>query len=191
MTVREDYTTKARVEDDLTLVPSDERTTRRLDTSLDAAHGAVDGHCHRVFTRTASAEARTFALDDASPILWTGDMATAPTMVEVRTSAGGAWTELPATAWAVREPAKPGHPYQAIARLGANWPAELFATVRVTAVWGWAAVPASVEQATRLLAVRYVARPKMAIMRSTPTDELLLYDPDVRHLLRPFVLGWS
>lgn len=185
----ERYTTKDALKRNLT-TKDGESLEATLDKALAAASDMVDHYCHRRFDRTA-AEARQFALDIETAVVWTDDIAALPTTVEIRTTNTDVWTALQAAEWSTRQPQQ-GHPYSALLRIGGRWPAELFPTVRVTAEFGWPAVPPSIEQATRLLAARYVVRPKDALlMAATAKGEMLRYDPDVKHLLRPFVRSWS
>ena len=182
--MREDYTTKSRVEDDLTLVADDTRTAQRIDAAMNASHAFVDDHCGRRFDRSAS-EAREFVAYYAADWLHVGDMAIVPTQVRIKRTRSGAWTVLdPASEWAVRPP-EHGRPWRVLLRPdGLCWPQDVFPRVEVTTEWGWAAVPAFIEEATRLIAVRYVARPKWSVMQfSSDGSSLLRVDPDVELIL--------
>ncbi|WP_419932030.1 hypothetical protein [Candidatus Poriferisodalis sp.] len=189
MTATETYATLAQVRNDLNIDADTDDRAAAVEPALNAAHDAVDRHCHRTFGKLDTAEAREFVVPYASELLTVPDMAEAPTQVVMRVEFSHPWDDEGLT-WTTR-PTPPGQPYAALIRIGGPWPAALFPTVAVTAKWGWPSVPASVTQATRLLAVRYISRFKKPLLADGPDGQLLRVDPDVRWLLRPFVRAWD
>ena len=188
MVAVETYTTVAQVKVDLNIDAGDSRENA-VEPAINGAHAAVDRHCRRTFARSAS-EARIFA--PRTPLEWlrVGDMAIMPTVVEVKDRRGGSWATLTADeGYAVRPP-EFDRPYRTLDRVDEYWPCDVITCVRVTAEWGWAAVPGDVTQATRLLTVRYVARFKNpTLSMANGMDELLRSDPDVRFLLKELRLS--
>ena len=189
MTTREDYVTLSQVHVDLNIDADLDSRSAVVEPALNAAHDAVDRYCRRQFDVTAS-QRRSFTLRRTRSWFRAGDMAYPPLMVEIRDKYDDdAWTTLETNKWVARPPQsdQPDWPMRTLDRIDDDWPQAVFSTVRVTGQWGWANVPSVVTQATRLLAVRYVARFKNTILAaaSHPSgmDELLRYDPDVKSLL--------
>ena len=149
-----------------------------------AAEAEIDSHCRRTFS-LGTAEARVFAARSARSVLRITDFATAPTLVEMRDGIGSAWRTV--TDWEAEEPAESGWPWTALVRPCGWQPRDSrqrrVATVRVTAEWGWASVPADVKGATRILTVRLSQRFQDPIMVSGG----LLGDPDVKRMLMPYI----
>jgi hypothetical protein len=136
-----------------------------LQRALRAASRRIDGTCHRVFYLAQTPTAREYDIagnvhyDRESGIysLMTDDIGSAAgVIVETGNGFGGSWTVLATSQY---ELAPVGalsrrRPYDSVRMLG-HWPGRL---ARITARWGWPRVPDQVEQATQLLAARYVAR---------------------------------
>jgi len=142
-----------------------------LQAAIDAATGDVDEHTGRRFDLDVSATARVFDGCGSSRILI--DDIGSLTGLAVETSADGStWSAVAVSdyepAWARR--------------------------VRVTARWGWSAVPAQVKQATILRAVALFKR-KDAPHGVAGFDGFgvvrLRQDPDVEALLQPFVRSFG
>lgn len=136
-----------------------------IDTIVSSASRQVDEYCVDQFWRAEPATARTFVAE--SPYsLWTGSFAsTDDLVVEFDGDDDGVFEELvPASGWQAEiTGVSPGRPYR---RLGFFHPHQLPGTsrwacalgarrarVRVTAHWGWSAVPSQVRQACLLLAI--------------------------------------
>jgi len=172
-------------------------TTTEDDTTLTicltAASRAVDDYCHRSFWIADAATARVYRTDGALHRLAEGDLlvthdiaATAGVVVETwdgttYTTADAASYELyPESAIAQSRPAT------GVLLPSARWCA--YRKLRVTARWGWPAVPDQVKQATLIQASRLWTRrdakgpvmgdPEFGSMR------LPMVDPDVRTLIQ-------
>lgn len=124
-----------------------------------AATELVVDHCGRDFNQTTTASARIYRADHPFR-LHVDDFHTITDLVVKTDDNDDATYE---TTWAtsdfVLEPFNgieggvTGFPYRTITAVESRrWPCSSRATVEVTAQWGWAAVPDSVKQATKLLA---------------------------------------
>ncbi len=138
-----------------------------LTIALDAAHDDLEGDCGRRFYLDETATAREYETDgrvveeSAGSVLLVDDIgSTLGLVVEsgsgVSFAAVGTYRALPANAL-VRGRAITGLRLSG----GGYWPdATGTDIVRVTARWGWPAVPPSIKQATLLQASRLYARRK-------------------------------
>lgn len=139
-----------------------------LERAVSATSRAVDAWCHRRFWQDATTTARTIPAGDVTPdLVWVPDISTIEGLV-VQTDPGtaGTWS----TTWAVGD-------YQ-VEPLGADADGGAYAwwriaavgdhrfptgqdrrsRVRVTARWGWSAVPDGVVEATILKATALFLR---------------------------------
>jgi len=169
-----------------------------LQGALDAATGAVDSYCGRNFDLSATATARVFKVTrtDRCRVDDIGSL----TDLVIKTGRPGSFgTTLTVDTHYWLEPLNSitlGRPYEYV------WTESLFtaapyATVQVTAKWGWPAVPDEVSQATLLLAQRLYTR------KDSPTGvagfgdygvvRVTASDADVARLLDPYAKpsgGW-
>ena len=183
----ERYAALADLQGMLTERPSVSAPLRRL---LGSASTAVEDHCDRVFTLDASASERTFRarLSDAVSVR---DIASA-SGVTVSVGAGSSWAALAAADWWLAPENAPtdGHPFTELFSVDRFTPGRR-PSVKVSAVWGWPAVPGPVTEAVLLLASRLFSR------RSSPTGvagfgdygavRVTSADADVAGLLKPYV----
>lgn len=173
----------------------DARDDVRLQTALAAAEARVARHCGRDFNVAGvTATARKFTALSAYRCLI--DDATEITEVAYDTTGGGTFTAWTSTQW-LAEPVNgvraglSGWPFdQIVAVYQYRFPTAP-ARVRVTAKWGWAAVPAEVTQATLILAHRMWRRvdaPEgvLGFGGDGVVVNLRQTDPDVAALLEPF-----
>lgn len=175
-----------------------------LRSCLSAASRGIDDYCGRTFWRDRAATARTYRTagrvddSDADGQLLIVDDIAATTGLIVEVGTGSSWTVLDATEYetspdnaiARRRPVTGIRRISAGAWTSTGWSS--YRRVRVTAVWGWPAIPAQVVQATQMQAARLYKR------RSSPEGvtgnaewgviRLSRMDPDVRELLQPFVV---
>lgn len=166
---------------------------------LETSSRAIDGKCHRVFYRDTTASARVYngrgarVLDDVDgQLLLVDDIADLTGLLVETSDDATTWTTLAATDYR----AEPGNalarkrPVTQLRRLSGCWTGHRF--IRVTAVWGWPAVPPPVVTATLLLANRLVLRKDSpeGVAGSSEWGVLRIsrWDPDVEALLAPFVL---
>lgn len=171
--------------------------------ALRAASRRLDGACHRVFYLAQSPSAREYDVagnvyydrDDGTHTLLTDDIGSAAGLVvEVGNGFGQGWTTLDTSLY---ELAPVGalsrrRPYTGIRMLG-TWPGRL---ARVTARWGWPRIPDQIEEATQLLAARYVARigsPEGVSFSSEVGGSVRLArtDPDVHALISDLIKPFS
>jgi hypothetical protein len=79
-------------------------------------------------------------------------------------------------------------PIEGILRIGSSWPRGIGQRVRVTARWGWPAIPDVVEQATLLQAGRLYKRKDspQGVLANAEWGSIRVasIDPDVARLLR-------
>ncbi|TDE40502.1 phage gp6-like head-tail connector protein [Nonomuraea mesophila] len=128
-----------------------------LDSALAAVSRGIDEYCGRQFNTdgivlTRSYEARRAALVDVDDFHTLDGLE-----VEVDTSRTGSWAVRAASRYEPRPldgvvDGVPGWPYYQLKAVYTDWPITGRASVRVTAVWGWAVVPDPVRQACRILA---------------------------------------
>jgi hypothetical protein len=133
-----------------------------LDGAVSAAGGLVDDWCGQQFDQT-SATARTFVPQDWCVLhLPPPSRISSTTSLVVKTDMGGDGTyetTLSATDYLLEPTAEyvsgVQRPWRTVRSLnGARFPVLPYgkATVQITALWGWAAVPAAVKQATFIVA---------------------------------------
>lgn len=134
-----------------------------LTIALDAAHDDLEGDCGRRFFLDAAATARTF--DPADRV--TQDRGRHYLLVDDIGSTTGLVVETGATTFTAVTGTVEYRPENAIVRGRAItslmtptgvWPTDPFTRVRVTARWGWPAVPPRVKEATLLQAARLFER---------------------------------
>lgn len=136
-----------------------------LTIALDAAHDDLEGDCGRRFYLDASATARTY--DPADRVIV--DRGRQFLLVDDIGDDDGLVVETGVTTWTAVAGTVEYRPENALVRGRAItslmtpsgiWPTDPFTRVRVTARWGWPAVPPRVKAATLLSASRYYARRK-------------------------------
>jgi hypothetical protein len=152
------YAALADLKEDLRIAAADTTRDSRLIRLLGECSRRIDDHCDRVFWSTATASARVWSTrgrvvrhDDGGELLLVDDIASESGLT-VEVGGGSSWAAVTGVeTW----------PDNAIARgravCGLVLPAgawSVYRRVRVTAVWGWPAVPAPVEQACRALTAR-------------------------------------
>lgn len=121
-------------------------------SALDAADSAIQETCQRKFAVAGSASARTFAPRALSNVLRIHDCTTVTSVVENGTT-------LTVNTDHITEPVQTVSwtgettPITQLRRLSGNWYTDRgLGTVVVTATWGWAAIPAAIKEACRILA---------------------------------------
>lgn len=159
---------------------------------LEAASRGADSHCggrqfwrdRIVSTRTFRTRGRVDASDTDGELILIDDIASATGLI-VEVGDGRTWTVVddfdvePENSLAKRKP------ITALRRWGGRW--STYRLIRVTAMWGWPAIPAAVVQATQIQAARLYKR------RTSPEGvtgnaewgvvKLSRLDPDVQTLL--------
>ncbi len=167
--------------------------------ALDASSRWIDEYCGRRFYLDVAASARTYRPDD-SELVWVDDIgSTTDLVVETDDNGDGTWV----TTWVkdtdyqlepLRASARSAYAWWRLAAIGTKtFPVNVGRrpALRVTARWGWSAVPPGVAEACLLVAAALVHRKnspngvagwgEMGVVRIGRTD------PDVIRLLQPYV----
>ncbi|MEU0369104.1 head-tail connector protein [Streptomyces sp. NPDC006283] len=166
-----------------------------LNMALAAASRSIDRATGRRFYLDSTATARTFnphgrvVCDDAGARLLIDDAGAAPTLVE--TGAGGSYTAVTTYETGPDNALVRGRAITSLLTTSSSW-GYGSSRVRVTARWGWPAVPEEIEQATLIQASRLYKR-KDSPEGVTGSAEwgvvrLSRRDPDVWALIEHFVL---
>ncbi len=125
--------------------------------AIDAAIQTLCDECQREFVVAGSAAARTFVPDLQSDYLYIGDCTSVTSVVEnsITLTVGTDYQLEPVTRTTV---AGLAIPYNGLRRLDGNWYTHgPRGTVVVTATWGFAALPARIVEACKVLAKDVVA----------------------------------
>ncbi|MFC7380889.1 phage head-tail connector protein [Sphaerisporangium rhizosphaerae] len=174
-----------------------------LEQAIAAACLSIDERTGRSFTRSGSATTRVFRTkgrtvrpDDegyGAELLLVDDIADTDGLVVEVSSNGADWVIVSSTAY---EPTPDNalaknRPITGLLRLTASW--SMFRRVRVTAVWGWPAVPDSVKQAALLQAMRLYKRKDSPDGTAGSAEWGIIrvshIDPDVKALIEPYRLS--
>jgi len=169
-----------------------------LENAITSASRRIDGYCGRFFYQTASS---VVAMNPYSLYLLTfpADVSSGTGLVIKTDTAGDgtyATTLVLNTDYILTptDAALQSRPYRNAYIVGSEtFPLPVLQAVppiQVTALWGWAAVPADVEQACVLLSIRQFARLNAALGVVGFADMAITVravDPDVRDLLSPYV----
>jgi hypothetical protein len=195
MGIADPYVTLAQLKNRMSITETTRDT--EISAALLAASRAVDDHCHRQgvgFWQEATATARTLptlgrTLKRGS-FYWllTHDISTATGLIVETSDDGVTFTDVTADVLPVCQYELTSvRPYNVLAAPWA-WSTEF---VRVTARWGWPAVPSEVLEATRLLAARTYRRKDSpeGVLGSSDWGAVRVSgrDPDVVMLLREFI----
>lgn len=172
--------------------------TALLEKARTAASRRIDRRCGRRFYADAAATARTF--NPVGRVLWTGDgeklllpdiSSLVGLVVEV--GSGSTFTAVTDYETGPEDALTEGGPVEWLLRLGSGcWSTGRRGRVRITAKWGWPAVPPEVVEATLLLAARLYKR------KSSPDGtagvgewgpiRVSKLDPDVESLITALIL---
>jgi len=193
------YATLSQVKSAMSLGTADTTDDTQLTAALGAAEGLIDGYCGRTFAVAGTVAAtRVYAppMNFDDDLLWIDD-ATTVTLVETDSAGDGAFgTDWASTDWQA-EPLNGivgglAVPFTSVRSVGSYlWPRTSRAVVRVTATWGWSAVPDVVEQATIQQTIRLFKRLDSALgFAGGPETGLIRVgrsiDGDVAQLLAPY-----
>jgi hypothetical protein len=195
------YLTVAELREHLDIKADDTSYDSRLLARITAASRQVDQDCNRVgtgFGLDPAASPRTYKPEHPE-VLLVDDIST-PDGVIVEVGLNTSWSTIdpngyefrPENCWAR------GLPANVLARLYGAWPlyfgpgSYLQQRVRVTAVWGWAAVPAQIHDATLLRAARLFRRKAspegVAGFGDLGVVRVSRMDPDYDALIKDFIL---
>lgn len=167
--------------------------------AISASSRHIDNACGRRFYADRAATARTYRLrgrvyaTDDGESLMVDDISSA-TSLAVAIGSGSSYTTITDYETAPDNALVRGQPITELLRTASRWSGYgPTARVRVTAKWGWPAVPDAIAEAAKLAAVRLFRRKdspegvtgfaEFGAVRVTKTD------PDVEALIRPYVLA--
>lgn len=169
-----------------------------LQLALDAAHEDVNEHCGRRFGLDSPATARIYRLEQRVVYNSDGqklivDDIGDPAGLIVEVGSGTSWTVQTSLVDLQPENAiVQGKPITGLLMAASYWPIDPFSRVRVTAKWGWPAIPAKVKEATLIQATRLYARRNSpeGVLGSADWGAIRVarVDPDVEAMLTHFVL---
>ena len=162
-----------------------------LQAGLDAAVVAVNEHCGRSFTVAGAASARSF-VPESYRLVIIDDCTSVTSVVENGAAVAASGYQLEPLNG--RRPSGLAVPYDQIRRIYGDWYIDASdegrATLVVTAAWGWAATPAPVIEATKILAkdilMQRDTRNGVAAFGEFGSLRVRL-NPYVEELLKPFV----
>ena len=168
-----------------------------LEKAIESASRRIDGYCGRWFYKTSSTAVNIYPINEYL-VAFPDDVSSTSLTIKIDTNADGTYaTTLTQGVDYILEPtdaALRGYPYTHARMVGGQtFPLEVtpsFPTVQVTALWGWDAVPADVNQACVLLAMRQFARLNAALGVVGFADMAITVravGPDVRDLLNQYV----
>lgn len=145
---------------------TDSKLDGLIEIAIPAAEGWINAYCDRTFDLASSASARYYDVDPRTGVVLVDEIGDASTVaVAVDDAFNGTWS----TAWSASDyqlgPLNPGfevRPYTNITTTGARYFPRQFTyrqgLIRVTARWGWPAVPDKVRLAAIMQAARLVNR---------------------------------
>lgn len=169
-----------------------------LTIALDAAHDDVEAECGRRFYLDASATPRDFdpcdrVVEEAGrAFLLVDDIGSLTGFAVATGPSGGTFTAVSGTVEYRPENALArGRAITSLMTPSGIWPTDPFTRVRVTARWGWPAVPPRVKEATLLQASRLFNRRKSSqgVIGNAEWGAIRVsrVDPDVARMLEKFV----
>jgi Phage gp6-like head-tail connector protein len=170
-----------------------------IESACEAASRFIDDTCGRRFYADTTTSARTYRLrgrcyaTDEGEALIVDDIASA-TGLAVAIGSGASYTTITDYETAPDNAIVRGQPITDLIRTASRWSGYgATARVRVTARWGWPAIPDAIAEATKIQAARLfrrkdspegvLASPEWGAVRMTRID------PDVEALIRPYVLA--
>lgn len=193
-----DYVSLATLKLALGITDTDRDTL--LDNALAAASRGIDDHCGRRFWADPVAVARTYnprgrvvCDDDGSERILVDDISsTDGLIVETGAAGGGTWTAVTGYEAAPENALADGKPITSLRLLSGSWAYGPRVRVRVTALYGWPAVPDVVVTATLLQSSRLYKRKDTpeGVMGSSEWGAIRVsrIDPDVQALVEKLVL---
>lgn len=196
MAITNGYATLAEVKAALRITDSTDDTL--LENAITSASRRIDSYCGRFFYKTSSTAVTMYPFDNYT-CKFDNDLATSAATIKIDTNADGTYaTTLVLNTDYILEPldtSLQGRPYRQATMVGGQtfplYTLPSFPTVQVTGLWGWNTVPADVNQACVLLAMRQFARLNASLGVVGFADMAITVravDPDVRDLLNGYRL---
>lgn len=160
MAIGDPYVELPRLKDYLKFKPEKIEQDENLMDAIRSASGEIEKHCNRQFQRTENASARVFAPASRTRCPVDDFWSTTGLVVEIDTNGDGTFSTLVPSSDYELYPAngvvdgQTGWPYYEINLAAGYFPVHLRRKniVRVTAKWGWQAVPEAVRQAAVIIA---------------------------------------
>lgn len=194
-----EYATLAELKEQLSIEADDDSRDDLLTKALASASRSIDQATNRRFwiddtpvARVLATRHRTVADEDGDHLL-TKDIGSASGVV-VEVGRPGAWSDI--TSSVDLEPPDAlddGQPVTSLLLLSGAWPVGGGQRARVTARWGWPAVPDNIVQACLIQASRLYKRKDSpeGVMGSAEWGVVRLSrrDPDVWALIEPYILA--
>lgn len=135
----------------------DSRFDVPLQQALESVGEEIEQYCNRQFNKVTVASARVFIVDNSRHVI-VADFWTISGLVIEYAPAGGSYTTVSASSYELHPldgvvDGQPGWPYNKIVpTVNGSWIPARGGRLRVTAQWGWNAVPAPVKQACLIMA---------------------------------------
>ena len=194
MAITNGYCTLAELKAALRITDSTDDTL--LENAIESASRRIDGYTGRFFYQTTSTAVPMFPYNEYL-LVFDRDVATATVTIKIDSTGNGTYAQTltQGTDYVLQPRNVPifSRPYESARMVGGNTFPMLttpaFETVQVTTVWGWAAIPDDINQATILLAMRQFARLNASLGVVGFADMAITVravDPDVRDLLSPY-----
>lgn len=187
------YTTLDLLRADLRIPAADTTRDARLTGLIAAASRVIDDHCDRRFWADAAATARVFRTrdrvvdDDDGQLLLVDDIADDTGLV-VEAANATTWTTLVDSVDTVPDNALTRYrPVTGLRLDTACW--STWRRIRVTAVWGWPAVPEPVSRACLVMAARMHRDIPDSVAATTASEwprGVKLVDPGTEAILAPY-----
>lgn len=191
-----EYVTRAVLKEQLSIEADDTSRDAKADRALKAASRAIDRATGRRFYLDDTAKTRTYRLagrivcERDGDVLLVDDIGDTADMV-VETGSGSSFTALTDYETTPDNALADGYAITGLLRTGRGWgtPAD---RVRVTAKFGWPAVPDDIAEACLIQAARLFKRMDSpeGVMGSSEWGVVRLSrrDPDVWNLIEPYIL---
>lgn len=195
MSITNGYVSLAEAKEWLKINPDDAQDDPIIERAVETASRSIDRFCKRRFYLDATATARTFEATTLDTLYVTDIGSTSGLIVATDDAANGQFSTIWDASDYQTEPSYIAEkPIVTIRALSGGFP--IYSNhrygVKVTAKWGWPAVPVEVEQATVILTSRLVKRKdaptgvegfgEFGVVRISPTDK------DVVNLIGPYQL---
>ncbi|MGP4083159.1 phage gp6-like head-tail connector protein [Streptomyces sp. KR55] len=191
-----EYTDNATLK--LALNSSDSTRDALLTAAIAAASRGIDRNCGRRFYLDGSASARVFNPElrvvayETGQLLIVDDIGSATGLVVETGDVGGTYSAITDYETWPENALSRGLPITGLVRYSGTWGTTGTARVRVTARWGWPAVPEEVTQAAILQALRLFKRKDSpeGVLGSAEWGAVRVgrIDPDVHELIKRFML---
>lgn len=196
------YTTSIAVKSSLGKITNDDRDDL-IDSATLASSRLIDERTGRRFYLDAVASSRVYTHAGSgrfffdrtlmSYVITVDDIGSAPEItVEVGSTASGAWSAVTGFSTFPENAIARGRPITALIMPSFWQPSLWLWELRVTARWGWPAVPTQIGEAARLLAARLYRRkdsPQGVIGNAEwGVARVSRFDPDVEALVGPYIL---